>query len=171
MSKFIDELNRSNRSFMPSIGFRKESDSLKKPPVLLIADMSGKNIKETQAVVRAGVDAVIIRSNGININIVEKLIKNIGDIPAGLLVEDDDWENNGELLRSGFDFVICSVKTPVSFMTENELGKILKIEPWLTPGVIRAITELSVSFSGVLLMLRMHRLPLNGYLYAIIFLV
>jgi hypothetical protein len=149
MSKFVDELNRSYHSAMPAIGFRKESDLLKKHPVLLIADITGRNVKDVKAIVGAGIDAVIMRSNGLNVNGVEKLVKNIGEVPAGLLVEDENLEKYREFFDSSFDFVICNVKTPISLMKEDVLGKILKIEPWLTPGILRAVNELSMQVDGI----------------------
>lgn len=149
MSKFMNELNRSYRSAMPAMGFRKESELSKKAPILLIADLTGKNIKEIKAIVGAGVDAVIVRSDDFNKSIVEKVIKNIGEVPAGLLVDSEPWEKYNEITVFSFDFIICSVKTPVSLIGEGDSGKILRIEPWLAPGVVRAIGDLSMSFDGI----------------------
>lgn len=149
MSKFIDSLNRSHHSTTQTIGFRKESDLSKRPPMLLIVDMTGRSVKDVKAIVGAGIDAVIMRSNGLNATDVEKVMKNIGEVPAGLLIEDENWEKYREIFSSRFDFVICNVKTPVSLMTEGVSGKILRVAPWLAPGVLRAINELSVTFDGI----------------------
>ena len=149
MSKFIDELNRSYRFSAPSIGFRRDSDMLKKAPILLIADLTGMNVKEVKAIVGAGVDAVMVRSSGTNSDAIGKFTKNIGETPLGLLLEDESPEKYSEFLNSSCDFVICHVKAPISLLIRGELGKILMIEPWIAPGMIRAINELNMTIDGI----------------------
>jgi hypothetical protein len=149
MSKFIKELNKSYRSAMPAIGFRKETDLSKKAPVLLIADLTAKNVKEIKAAISAGVDVAIVRSDGLNKSAAEKVINNIGEVPAGLLLDSEQWENIQEISSLNFDFIICNVKTPVSIIREGDSGKILRVEPWLTPGVVRAINDLNIPFDGI----------------------
>jgi hypothetical protein len=149
MSKFIKELNKSFRSAMPAIGFRKETGLSKKAPVMLIADLTDKNAKEIKAIIGVGVDAVIVRSDNFNKSAAEKILKNIGEVPAGLLVDNEQWENIKAISDINFDFIICNVKTPVSLVGEGDSGKILRVEPWLAPGVLRAINDLSISFDGI----------------------
>jgi hypothetical protein len=150
MSKFIDELNKSHRSVAPSMGFRKDADVSKKPPLLLIADLTAKTVKEIKATIEAGVDAVILRGTGLKADAMQKLIKNAGKVPAGLVVDDDNWGNYTGFFKEGCDFVVCDAKAPVSVLTGDELGRILRIESSLAPGMIRAINELNPSVDSVL---------------------
>lgn len=150
MSKFIDELNRSNRSVTPSMGFRKDTDESKRPSLLLIADLTAKTVKDIKAIVEAGVDAVIIKGTGPKPDALQKSLKNTGTIPAGLIIDDDNRSSYTEFSQCGCDFVVCDSKVPVSVIAGDELGRILKIEPSLAPGMIRAINELSPSVDCVL---------------------
>ena len=173
MSKFIDELNRSYRSVAPSMGFRKGTDVSKKPPLLLIADLTAKTVKDIKATIEAGVDAAIIKGAGLKPDAMQKLIKNTGEIPAGLVINDDNWGNYTEFFQAGCDFVICDSKAPVSVITGDELGRILRIEPSLAPGMIRAINDLSLSVESVLVdsedtTITIERLLVSNYISGII---
>ena len=150
MSKFIDELNGSYRSVAPSMGFRKGTDVTKKHPLLIIADSTAKTVKDIKATIEAGVDAVIIKGAGLKPDAMQKLIKNAGKVPVGLIIDDDSRDNYTEFIQAGCDFVICDSKIPVSVVTGDELGRILRIDPSLAPGMIRAIDELNPSVGSVL---------------------
>jgi hypothetical protein len=173
MSKFIDELGRSYRSVAPSMGFRKDTDVSKKPPLLLIADLTAKTVKDIKAIIEVGVDAVLARGAGLKPDAMQKLLKNAGEVPAGLVIDDDNWSNYVEFLQSGCDFVICDSEVPVSVITGDELGRILRIEPSLAPGMIRAINELSLSIDSVLVdsedtPITIERLLVSQYISGII---
>jgi hypothetical protein len=150
MSKLIDELDRSYRSVAPSMGFRKDTDLSKKPPLLLIVDLTAKTVKEIKAIIEVGVDAVITRSTGLKPDAMQKLLKNTGEVPAGLVIDDDNWDKYAGFLQSGSDFVICNSKTPISVLTREGLGKILRVKPSLAPGMVRAINELNLPVDGIL---------------------
>ena len=173
MSKFIDELNRSYRSVVPAMGFRKDTDVSKKPPLLLIADLTAKTVKDVKAIIEVGVDAVIIKSAGTKPDAMQKLLKNTGTVPLGLVIDDDNRGNYTEYFQSGCDFVICDSKIPVSVLAGDELGRILRIEPSLAPGMIRAINELSPSVDSILVdsedtMVTIERLLVSHHISGII---
>jgi hypothetical protein len=143
MSKFAEKLRRIYRGSAPSMGFRKSAE-LDNPLLLIVADLTKASVKEAKAIAGAGIDAGIVSSEGLNAASFEKLVKAAGDVPLGLFLESASKQKIAKL----GDFVVFGVKMPLEVVNEEGVGKLLKIEPSLDQGLVRAINELPID--GVL---------------------
>lgn len=150
MSKFVDKLQRVYRSSAPSIGFRKSAAEARTPPLLIIADLAKASVTEAKAIAGADIDAGIMSSESLDASSFRQLVTAIGDVPLGLFLESVNQEEVAKVVDLGCDFVVFGLKTPLEAVKREGIGKILKIEPSLDHGLVRAINELPLAVDGVL---------------------
>jgi hypothetical protein len=65
-------------------------------------------------------------------------------------VESTEKDAIARCIDLGCDFVVFGLKTPLEAVNKEGLGRVLKIEPTLEPGLVRAINMLPVEIDGVL---------------------
>jgi len=150
MSKFAEKLQRIYRGSAPALGFRK-SDEAESTPILIVANLTKMGAAEANALVAAGVDAGIIGAKGLSTKSFGELVKTLGDTPLGLSVESSEKEAIGKSIDMGYDFVVFGLKTPLEAVNRDGLGRVLKIEPSLEPGLVRAINSLPLEIDGVMI--------------------
>ncbi|HIE17290.1 MAG TPA: hypothetical protein EYP71_03745 [Dehalococcoidia bacterium] len=148
MSKFIEKLKRAYLGPTHSIGFRKSPEA-ENPPVLLIASLMGANLAQAEAMA-AEMDSAIVSSADVNAKDFGQLVKVIGDVPLGLLVESTDKGDIAKLIEFGSDFVVFDLKTPFEAVNKENMGKILKIERSLDQGLVKCIHGLPLVVDGVM---------------------
>jgi len=152
MSKFIDKLNQIYKTAAPAMGFRKSTSEAELPTMLLVSNLSKSGAKKPKSLTDSGIDAAVVSSGSTDIDSFKELLKTIGDIPLGLVVEESSTpETIREIVDAGCDFVIFGLQTPVETINKEGLGKVLKIEPSLTPTMVRAINELSLPIDTALI--------------------
>ena len=144
MSKFVDKLQRLSKSSAPSIGFHPAASESKSLAMLLIAELSGGDIKEAKVIADGKADAGLILHQGFIAEKVKQMVKALGDVPLGVLLEGASKEEAGGLVGSGCDFVVFGVKIPAVAMLDEKVGKFLLIEPSLDQGLVRAINGLDI---------------------------
>ncbi len=149
MSKFAEKLQRIFRGTAPALGFRK-SDEAESTPLLIIASLTKTGTAEANALAAAGVDAGIVGAKGLSAKSVGELTKAMGDIPLGFSLESTEKEAIAKSLDLGCDFVVFGLKTPLEAVNKEGLGRVLKIESSLEPGLVRAINALPLEIDGVL---------------------
>ena len=150
MSKFAEKLQRIYRGSAPALGFRK-SDEAESQPLLIIASLTKTGAGEANALVAAGIDAGIISAKGLSAKSFGELTKAVGDVPLGFSLESTEKEAIDKSIDLGCDFVVFGLKTPLEAVNKDGLGRVLKIEPTLEPGLVRAINALPLSIDGVLI--------------------
>ena len=136
MSKFAEKLQRIHKGSAPVLGFRK-TDEEPLPQMLVIADLATSGVKTYK--VAAGADAVIVGSEILNEETFEQLSASMDNTPIGMLLEGIKQEEASKLDFSRLDFVVFDVKTPLATLRKQKIGKVLKIEPSMDAGLIRAI--------------------------------
>jgi len=151
MSKFIDKLTQSYRNLSPAIGFRSAAQDEDNRPILLIASLTGVSDNIIKGVVSSGVDAAVIDGDKLNATNMKTLMKNVGDIPIGLLLANTGTERIDEFINLGGDFIFFSPLVPVDTVNKEGIGKILIINPSMEPGIIRAINALDIPIDSVLI--------------------
>lgn len=151
MSKFVDKLQRASRSSATTIGFRPSIAESRDPAMLLIAGLSGTQVKEAKILAEVNADAGLILSEEPSGRAVRQMVEAVGDVPLGVLVRDMDEQKMNELADSGSDFLVFDIKAAATVLHKEKLGKFLAIEPSLDQGLIRAINSLEVDavFVGV----------------------
>jgi hypothetical protein len=152
MSKFADKLNRIYKSSAPALGFRKPSEETELPSILLLADLTKGGVKKAKSVADSGINAAVVSSESIDADNFKELVRSTGEVPLGLLLEEgDSQEKVQQMIDAGCDFIVFGLQAPLEAINKEGLGKVLKIEPSLTPGLIRAVNELRPSIDAVLI--------------------
>jgi hypothetical protein len=149
MSKFAEKLQRVYRGSAPALGFRK-SDESEPPPLLFVAMLAKTGAAEANSLAAAGIDAAIVSTKGFGAKSCGELTKAIGDVPLGFSLESTEKESIAKTIDLGCDFVVFGLKTPLEAVRKDGLGRVLKIEPALEPGLVRAINALPLEVDGVL---------------------
>jgi len=150
MSKFSDELQRVYRNSAPSMGFRRSAADVESRALLLVANLTKVNVNAAKAIAGAGIDAGIVSSEAVDAASFGRLATAMGDIPLGLSLESTDRDEIDKVVGSGCDFLVLGLKTPLEVVRREGIGKVLKIEPSLDQGLVRAIRELPFPVDGVL---------------------
>ncbi|MBA7518007.1 hypothetical protein ES705_10072 [subsurface metagenome] len=146
MSRFIDKLNQVSRVVPQSMGFMKAQPVSEKPKILLIASLAGAGVGGLADYV-AGADAGLLRipklSSGAKT--LKKMSQAAPDIPWGGWLRNIDQNGIKQMAKAGCDFVVFpAANTPLALLQNDEIGKILEVEPSLSEGLLRAVNELSI---------------------------
>jgi hypothetical protein len=149
MSKFVDRLQSLSKSSATPIGFHASVSELKSPTMLLIAGLSGAQLKEAKIAADVNADAGLVLSEGASAKVVKQMVEAVGDVPLGVSVKSMSEERISELTDMGCDFLVFDIKISASVLHKEDMGKFLMIEPSLDQGLVRAINSLEVD--GVLL--------------------
>jgi hypothetical protein len=144
MSKFVDKLQSLSKSSTTPIGFHPSVSELKSPPMLLIAGLSGTQVKEAKSVADVNADAGLILSEGPSAKVVKQMVEAVGDVPLGVFLKGMSEEKINELASLGCDFVVFDIRMPVAVLHKEKVGKFLMIEPSLDQGFVRAINSLEL---------------------------
>jgi hypothetical protein len=144
MSKFVDKLQRLSKSSAPSIGFHPAASEPEKSSMLLVAELSGVDIKEVKVIADGNVDAGLIFNQHFNTKIIKQMVEVMADVPLGVFVKDMSEEKMNELTGWDCDFIVFSTKIPAVVLQDEKIGKFLMIEPSLEQGLVRAINGIEV---------------------------
>jgi hypothetical protein len=144
MSKFVDKLQNLSKASTTPIGFRPSVWEPKTPAMLLIARLSGAQVKEAKTLADANADAGLLLSDGSNTKAVKQIVEAMGDVPLGVFVEGVSDEKINELVSCACDFMVFDIRIPAAVLHQEGAGKFLMIEPSLDQGFVRAINSLEV---------------------------
>ncbi len=146
MSKFIDALKRAAIPPATSIGFQTKNIARRNSQLLVVASVVSDSKKALKTIGTAGLDAILVRLHA-QFDLSE-IRKAVGDVPAGLRLDVKDMESE---LTASVDFIVYSMKMPVSFLNKATVGKVMEIEPSLDLGSIRAINGVGSIVDAVML--------------------
>jgi len=144
MSKLVDKLQNVSKSSTTPIGFHPSVSELRGPAMLLVAGLSGTQVKEAKIVADVNADAGLTLSEGPSARIVKQMVEAVGDVPLGVFVKGMSEERIDEVASLGCDFVVFDIRIPAAVLQKEEVGKFLMIEPSLDQGFVRAINSLEV---------------------------
>lgn len=144
MSKFADRLQSLSKSSTAPIGFHASASESKSPAMLLIAGLSGAQVKEARTAADVNADAGLILGRVPSAGTVKQMVEAAGDVPLGVFVKGISQEDTNKLVDSGCDFVVFDTKVAAAILHKEEVGKFLMIEPSLDQGLVRAINSLEV---------------------------
>jgi len=150
MSKFAEKLRRIYKDSGPSIGFRKSTEA-ESAPLVVVASLTKTSLTDASALAAAGIDAGILSLKGLGTKSFGQLVEAVGYIPLGLSLESTEKDVIAKSIDMGFDFVVFRLETPLEAVNKESLGRVLKIESSLEPGLVRAINGLPISIDAVLI--------------------
>lgn len=147
MSKLLDKLNQVSRGSAPPLGFRSVVVASKSPRMVLIAVLSAGDAPAIAAA-KENADAVLlsVAESTKFFEKLEQLAASLGELPWGVsLGEASDPDYIGALKEAGCDFLVCDAeKAPLILLRKGEMGRIVKVEPSLPDGLLRATTQLPI---------------------------
>jgi hypothetical protein len=148
MSKFADKLQRVYRGAVVPMGFRRAGEE-EIPQVLIVTSL--QDVSPKAAKISSGTNAVMISSKGLSLDNIQQLTGLIGEIPLGIVIEDSDSIDVSGFAKAGCDFIVFDVKTPLDLVNKEGVGRILRIEPTMDLGMVRAVGGFPLSIDGVLI--------------------
>ena len=125
------------------MGFRAAAMAPSKPRMLLVAVVPQGDAEHLADIV-AGADAGLLSMAklGSGAKALEQMSQAVPDIPWGGWLKEIGKEGVGKV---GGDFIVFPAeKAALAMLDDEETGKILEVEPWLEPGLLRAIDSLPV---------------------------
>jgi hypothetical protein len=150
MSKFAEKLQHSYKTVAPLMGFHRSSAVEESPAILLVADITKATAKAIKDIISCGADSIVVNGAGVDKIALNKINKNGGQVPAGLIWDDRSTLSLDDVAGSGMDFIIFDLQTTVETMNKEGLGKFLKIDSSLIPGMVKAINDLTLTVDGVI---------------------
>jgi len=127
--------------------------------VLIAALMEG----DAKAAVVEGADAVLISGAKFKGESLARIVGSLADVPWGVSLEQVTAEDLPQLKEMGCDFLVFdAARAPLKLLREQDMAKILKVEPSVADGLARAIAQLPIDAvligDGGELSLSVHRL-------------
>ena len=143
MSQLIDKLNQVVRVVPQSMGFGAKRPVPTKPKPLLIARLARSDAARL-ADYTAIADAVLFTGSGPGAKATEKPVRPSPGVPWGTWLEDIRGEKTVPMAAAGGDFVVFPAEMALAAAVPDKAGKILRVEPSINEGLLRAINELPV---------------------------
>ncbi|MFC1984440.1 hypothetical protein ACFLU0_00275 [Chloroflexota bacterium] len=146
MSQFIDKLNQASRAVPQAMGFRTAQPVSGKSRILLIASLAGASAGDLVDYV-VGADAGLLRIPKLSsrAKTLKEISQAVPDIPWGGWLKYTDKGKMKQVARTGCDFLVFpAADTPLTLPQNDEVGKILEVEPSLSEGLLRAVNELPI---------------------------
>jgi hypothetical protein len=75
----------------------------------------------------------------------DKFTASLGELPWGVSIGEATDEQLADLKEAGCDFLVCDAeKAPLMLLREEDIGRIVKLEPSLPDGLIRVTAQLPI---------------------------
>ncbi len=164
MSKFIDRLDSLNKVTAPAMGFHAGSGSDRPVTMLVAVELSGKPEDELKEVASAGACAGILDATGLSGAAVVKYLKTKVDMPVGLVLSGGKTGTGAKPEGSDIDFIVFDANLPVKSLAGNEpesVGRVLRLEPTIEAGLMRAVNNLHPAIEAVMVDLRVPSLTVD----------
>ena len=148
MSVLVDRLKQITQGVPQPMGFRLGAKAPSRPKVQLVCLVSPENGKDTTETVGTA-DVIVFRgANGLpSEDILKPYVE--AKIPFGIELSGGAVPDVESLAKGGADFVVFTADMPVGKMLESDVGKIIRVDPSFSDGMLRAVNALAVD--GVLL--------------------
>lgn len=109
--------------------------------VLIAAVIEG----EVKAAAVEGADAVLISGAKFKGGSLARIAASLADIPWGVTLEQATTEELTQLKDMGCDFLVFdAARAPLRLLREQEMAKIVKVEPSVADGLARAVAQLPI---------------------------
>ena len=100
---------------------------------------------EAKAVAAEGADAVLISQVKLKGESLAQTVDSLAEIPWGVSLEEVTAPELSKLKEMGCDFLVFdAARAPLILLREQEMAKIVKVEPSVADGLARAIEQLPI---------------------------
>lgn len=145
MSSFIDKLNRLSRGEHQPIGFGIRQSATPGLKIQLVAGLAQENTgSATESIIGADAGILRISKSGTAAESLKELTAAVPDTLWGVRLPGNIRGEIKQLSGAGCDFIIFPADTPITVTGNDEMGRILEIEPSLNEGLLRTVNELPV---------------------------
>jgi len=142
MSKLMDKLKLTSPSARQPMGFGQSKSAPAKPKMVLIARFSQTKPKKLSDFV-AGADAGLWHISSVSeIDSLHETSQSIADFIWGWWVTDLSQDVLEKTVKLGDDFLVFSTDSPIASVQDDNLGRILQIEPSISDSLLRTINDL-----------------------------
>lgn len=140
MSKLVEKLRQASQGSPQPLGFRGASSTATQQGsamMLIVALAEGDAGAAPDD--KASVDAVLLAKAE------SQVVDGLGESPWGVSLDKGTQEELTQLKDMGCDFLVFEPATaPSSVLGEEDLGKVMEIEPDTADGMLRAIDKLPI---------------------------
>lgn len=146
MSKLVEKLKGLSEGRAQPMGFAAAMAREKRAPMLLIASLSGTALDSADLDL-AGADAVLVTVSDLAkaVGTLGERAKGWGDLPWGVTPKAVTSEGVKQLAGLGCDFIIFdAAQAPASLLQEEDMGKVVLLDPSLPDGLLRALERLPI---------------------------
>lgn len=143
-SKLVEKLERLSRPGTQPLGFRTAAAD-KSPAMLLIARLSTLDNNAMTTVGKTKVDAILLPADRSNSQLKAASQVSKTALPWGASLAAGTAEEVKLLQEKGCDFIVFpAAKTAAAVTQQQDIGKIIQVEPSLLEGILRTINQLQV---------------------------
>lgn len=145
MSKIIKKLRQISHSAAPPMGFKTTTISPSQL-MLVIAAVTRSNSGIVAQLTEAEADALIVHSHDLvkELQTIQKIAGSLNDIPWGVWPETVNKAGIEGLKDAGGDLLIFEASEAPASLTQEEVGKVIKITPPFEESLIRTIGQLPI---------------------------
>jgi len=146
MSKFIDKLNQVSQAESQPMGFGAGQSALKSPKMLLVSSLA-RGAVDNLADYVGGADAGLlhISRSGSGVKTLREISGAAPDVTWGGWLRDNSEAAVKRITQAGLDFIVFPpASTPLAVLQDDEVGKIIEVEPSVSEGLLRTVSELPV---------------------------
>ncbi|MBI4298964.1 MAG: hypothetical protein HY666_04300 [Chloroflexi bacterium] len=160
MSKFIKKLEAVGQSTPIPMGFGSRTQMVGTPAVLLVGLLSVQELQEAPSLAQSPVDALLIKSNLSELNLLSDIFTQSAGLLWGLRLDETSAKEVEKVREMGCDFLVFDAEgASADILQDQETGKVLTIDMTLEEGMARAIEDSLVD--AVLLVPIQEILPLT----------
>ena len=148
MSKLLEKLERLSEGRAQPMGFEAARTREKPSKMLIVANVPVGNTELTNTMITENVDALLFSTENWKKekSAVTQASKALKEVPWGVALSSATKDEIGQLIKMKCDFVILKPeKTPASILKEEDIGKVLQIDPSLEEKLVRTIGRLSIN--------------------------
>ena len=140
VSKLVDKLSQTSRGSSQPLGFRGAASAApgRSPTLVLIAELTDAD-PGTLADEERGAHAILLSTPD------SEAVTSLGDVPWGAPLTAAGDKELGDLKNRGCDFVLFDPHSaPPALLREEDVGKVVQVDPSMADGLLRVIARLAV---------------------------
>ena len=141
MSKLAEKIKRAGRVESAPIGFGAPAERRATPTLLCLLRLDKDEVKKVEKSAAAA-DAVII--SGLEAGKLADVLKKLGDLPAGLRLQDARRSAVAAARDAGADFVVLDEEAAAEAVLEEKTGLVLVVDRDAGDTELRALAGLSL---------------------------
>ncbi len=145
MSKLVKKLRQVSENAAQPLGFRTAPPTASRQMLLIVSVPQGHGDTIAQ-LARAEIDAILVDSRNLKeAGDFSHLAASAGDVPLGLWLDPASEKYLEQFKQAGGDFLVFEAgAAPATLLQEEELGKVLRVDPSQDESLLCTIDQLPI---------------------------